>query len=401
MGKNESKPRKINEKKITLNSKIKKDFNCPLCNKKFTGSMTYLQLNQHLYRCGNIRSKPGTSLNLKLKKNFSFSNIDSKSISQTNRENRRYNNGSAIFKYQTIDFNRNIKLYTNSTKNNGSKSNRIYNNINFHENKIKTNNKNIDMKKEEKEDNINIFDSYSPPHTLEGSFDERYNKLREYFELKKKQMNQNIIIKGQNIKKLLYKIKECNLYLNSTFIIDNKNKFTLNDMAMKYFDLMIENSKIDVINGISIAISFNNKIDFELFGYILAILLIYKEIKIKYKLPQLLCKLLINEKLSLNDIQYENKELYEYLIKIKKEDDFSELDIYFVCDGDNLIINGDQIKVDENNIEEYFDKMIEYEIQKYKKEINKMKDSVFQFVPKNYILNFTGEELYQIFNKFV
>ena len=118
-------------------------------------------------------------------------------------------------------------------------------------------------------------------------------------------------------------------------------------------------------------------------------------------MPQLLCKLLNNEKLTLNDIQYENKELYEYLIKIKKEDDFSELDIYFVCDGDNLILNGNNIKVDENNIEEYLDKMIEYEIQKYKKEINEIQDSVFQFVPKNYIFNFTGEELYQIVNKFV
>ena len=170
---------------------------------------------------------------------------------------------------------------------------------------------------------------------------------------------------------------------------------------MKYFELMIEKNKINVINGKSLAISFKNKIDFELLGYILAILLIYQECKIKYKLPQLLCKLLINEKLTLNDVQYENKELYEYLIKIKKEEDFSELDIYFICDGVDLILNGNTIKVDENNIEEYFDKMIEYEIQKYIKEINKMKDSVFQFVPKNYILNFTGEELYQIVNKFV
>ena len=398
MGKTESKSRKINEKKITLSSRIKKDFNCPLCNKKFTGSMTYLQLNQHLFRCGNIRSKPATSLNLKLKKYFSFSNIDSKHISESNRENNRYN-GSAIFKDQKIDNKNNIKLYINSNKNyNNSKSHRIFNNINYNEYIIKKNNISIDMKKE---GDINNFNSYSPPHTLEGTFEERYNKLREYFELKKKQMNQNITINGQNIKKLLYKIKECNLYLKSIFIINNENKFTLNDMVMKYFELMIENNKISIINGKSIASSFKNKIDFELLGYILAILLIYKEIKIKYKLPQLLCKLLINEKLTLNDMQYENKELYEYLIKIRKEDDFSGLDIYFTCNGDDLILNGNQIKVDENNIEDYFDKMIEYEIQKYKKEINKMKDSVFQFVPKNYILNFTGEELYQIVNKFV
>ena len=394
MGTTESKPRKVNEKKITLSSKILKEFNCPLCNKKFTGSMTYLQLNQHLFRCGNIRAKPGISLNLKLSKNFSFSNNDSKYISDTNRENRRYNR-SGIFKDQN---NKHFKLYMNSNNiYHSSKSNRIYCDISFNENKIKNDNKNISIEKED----MNNFNSYSQPQTLEGTFDERYNKLREYFELKKKQMNQNITINGQNIKKLLYKIKECNLYLKSTFILDNQNKFTLNDMAMKYFELMIEKNKINVINGKSLAISFKNKIDFELLGYILAILLIYKEIKIKYKLPQLLCKLLINEKLTLNDVQYENKELYEYLIKIKKEEDYSELEIYFVCDGVDLILNGNTIKVDENNFEEYFDKMIEFEIQKYTKEINKMRDSVFQFIPKNYILNFTGEELYQIVNKFV
>jgi hypothetical protein len=145
-----------------------------------------------------------------------------------------------------------------------------------------------------------------------------------------------------------------------------------------------------------------SKLDFELLGYILAILIIYDDCKIKYKLPQLLCKLLIKEKLSLNDMQYENKDLYDNLIKIKNENDLSELDdIYFICEGNDLIIDGNKIKVDENNIEEYIDKMINYEILKYKKEITLMQDSVFQFVPKNYIINFTGEELYRIMNKFV
>ena len=172
-------------------------------------------------------------------------------------------------------------------------------------------------------------------------------------------------------------------------------------MVNKYFELMIEKNKINVINGKSIAISLKNNIDYELMGYILAILLIYPEYKIKYKLPNLICKLLINEKIDLNDIQYENKELYDKLIKIKREDDFSELEIYFIYDGDELISDGDKIKVDENNIEDYINKMIEYEIKKYKKEIEKIQDSVFQFVPKNYIFNFTGTELYQIINKFV
>ena len=40
-------------------------------------------------------------------------------------------------------------------------------------------------------------------------------------------------------------------------------------------------------------------------------------------------------------MQYENKELYDNLIKIKNENDLSELDdIYFICEGNDLIIDG-------------------------------------------------------------
>ena len=382
MGKTESKQRKANENKITLSSKIQRDFNCPLCSKKFTGNMTYLQLNQHLFRCGNIRSRPSPSLNINIKNNFSFNNSDLKNISDIYRDKKF--NGSISYKDQRIFDNNNINL--NYKKNIKKLYNHKYNEI-----------------KNEKNNENEEFFSHSPPKTLIGSFDKRYNNLKEYFELKRKQMNQSITINGPTIKKLLYKIKDCNLYLKSTFITDEEkdNKLSLKDMVMKYFELMIEQNKINIINGKSIAVSLNNNIDFELLGYILAILLIYQEYKINYKLPQLICKLLNNEKIILNDLQYENKDLYDKLIKIKKEDDLSELNLYFICDGNDLTINGSNIKVDENNIEEYIEKMIDYEIHKYQKEIKKIQDSVFQFVPKNYIFNFTGEELYQIINKFV
>ena len=103
----------------------------------------------------------------------------------------------------------------------------------------------------------------------------------------------------------------------------------------------------------------------------------------------------------MNDIRYENKSLYDYLIKLKnKNDDFS-LNLHFNYQGFELIPNGNKIKVDENNFEEYVEKVIEYEINKYIKKINIIKDSVFRYIPKSYLTNFKGEELYQIFNKLV
>jgi hypothetical protein len=392
MGKSESK-HKI-ENKVTISSRIQRDFICPLCNKKFTGNMTYQQLNQHLYRCGNINSKDGESMNCKLRKDFSFNNLEIKNLSETNRDKNKFNFRIGI-KEQKIE---NLKL--SNGKNKYANSRIINSNYILDENPVNLNENNNDNNA-----NKNLMEEYfiKNPQPLEGTFEERYNNLKEYFELKKKQMNQSVTINAENLKKLLFKIKDCNLYLKSTFLIDEeKNKFSLNDMVIKYFELMIEKKKIGIINGKSIAISLKSKLDFELLGYILAILIIYDDCKIKYKLPQLLCKLLIKEKLSLNDMQYENKDLYDNLIKIKNENDLSELDdIYFICEGYDLIIDGSKIKVDENNIEEYIDKMINYEILKYKKEITLMQDSVFQFVPKNYIINFTGEELYRIMNKFV
>ena len=392
MGKSESK-HKI-ENKVTISSRIQRDFICPLCNKKFTGNMTYQQLNQHLYRCGNINSKDGESMNCKLRKDFSFNNLEIKNLSETNRDKNRFNFRIGI-KEQKIE---NLKL--SNGKNKYPNSRIINSNYILDENPVNLNENNNDNNA-----NKNLMEEYfiQNPQPLEGSFEERYNNLKEYFELKKKQMNQSVTINAENLKKLLFKIKDCNLYLKSTFVIDEENnKYSLNDMVIKYFELMIEKKKIGIINGKSIAISLKSKLDFELLGYILAILIIYDDCKIKYKLPQLLCKLLIKEKLSLNDMQYENKDLYDNLIKIKNENDLSELDdIYFICEGYDLIIDGSKIKVDENNIEEYIDKMINYEILKYKKEITLMQDSVFQFVPKNYIINFTGEELYRIMNKFV
>ena len=118
-----------------------------------------------------------------------------------------------------------------------------------------------------------------------------------------------------------------------------------------------------------------------------------------YKLPKLICKLLINEKICLNDIQYENKLIYDFLTEIKNKNDFSNLNLYFYYEGNYLIPNGNKIKVDEYNLEEYINKMVEFEINKHLKKIDIIKDSMFRYIPKNYIMNFKGEELYQIFNR--
>ena len=87
-------------------------------------------------------------------------------------------------------------------------------------------------------------------------------------------------------------LKEINIYYNVIFIYhkkeDEKKKYSLHFLINKYIKTMTKLNIFEIIN-VSFSFPFNNKeIDFEMIGIILAILLIYAEIKIKYKFPLIL-----------------------------------------------------------------------------------------------------------------
>ena len=374
MGTSESRNKKLGNQ-LSISSKIKEEFNCPLCNKKFTENMTFIQLNQHLKRCGNIH-------NYSSKNARSFRRID---LSFDNDRNKKIQNNNNIIKTP-------IRRYGSIILEEISKNKKI--DFIFSEEKSLEKIISINDKKKRGYNKVKII----------GTFEERINQMSEYLNLKKSQYKAEFIIKGENIFQLLEQLKNISIYQKIVLILktkENEKKLNLNDLIFQYFDLMIKSKYIEIINGKTIALSFRNKIDYELLGYILAILLIYPDIKINYKLPKLICKILINEKLSLNDIQYENESFYDYILKLKNKNDFSKLDLYFNYEGYDLVPNGNEIKVDEYNFEEYIDKMIEYETNKYIKKINIIRDSVFRYIPKSYIMNFKGDELYQIFNRLI
>lgn len=374
MGKSESKPKKeVN--KLSVGSKINQVFDCPYCNKKFAENMTYDQLNQHLKNCG-------------LKQIQSFQNINStEKIGFSCDENLYINTKNKNKKIQ-----RRTRKYSSLILKEISKNNKINCNL-----ILAKSNDDIIFKSGKKEE--------KNKKKIIGTFDERYNQMLEYFTSKKNQFKTSLQIKGENILQILSELKNNSIYQNIIAIIQKKEeqkKYTITELVYQYFDYEIKHKRIEIINGKTISFSFRHKkIDFEIFGYILAILLIYTECKINYKMPHLICKLILNEKLDLNDIQYENKALYDYLFKLKNGNDFSELNIYFNYEGNDLILNGNKIKVNEYNCEIYIDRMIEYEINKYKKEIDIMKGSLFNYVPNNFLMNFKGEELYRIFNRLV
>ena len=155
MGKSESKPKKETNN-LSVKSKINQEIICPYCDKKFQGNMTYTQLNQHLKRCE--------------KYNKSYKNINSKEKIGFSCDEYIYNNA----KNNNNKIKNKIRKFSSLILKEIKKNNEINHNLNF----TKSNDDAILQieKKEEKKEKKII-----------GTFDERYNKMLEYFALKKNQ----------------------------------------------------------------------------------------------------------------------------------------------------------------------------------------------------------------------
>ena len=398
MGKIESKL-DIKIKKGT-NSKIKTDITCPICNKLLKGTTTYNQLNDHLKEC-ELELKQAQSERLmqnskvrQIKSNKNITNkkfqemidgnylnnvrIQSKKDDLINSEpyrgtHKKSINSSDISNGNTInDFQ--LVIDYNNTKN-----------PDLYEEKLKN-----DGKKEQ------IMD--------------KYLQLRRFLISKKNLMNYDLNIECNNYKEIFYAIKNCNIYYNTKFILlknlntpeasSKKPKIlNLNDALNKYFSLMVKNKIFNVIKD-TLFFSFENKkIDYEMIGIILSILFIYPEIQLRYKLPLILCKLLVNQRLELNDIQFVNNKIYNNLRDLSKDKNINNKGLVYFYEGNELLIDGKNIKVNSKNVCDYIEKLINYEIRKYKNEINIIKTNLFQFIPKKYVFYFNGEELYRILNR--
>ena len=112
MGTSDSRTKK-HEKKLTISSKIAQEFNCPLCNKKFTGKTTFIQLNKHLKKCDKAQK------NLKSTKRIGLSFDDntnqiSNEIKGSIRKYRKYS--SVILK----EISKNMKIDNFFMKENSS-----------------------------------------------------------------------------------------------------------------------------------------------------------------------------------------------------------------------------------------------------------------------------------------
>jgi len=357
----------IESNKTSIFSKVDEDIKCPLCQRTLSKGTTYIELNFHLYYCD--------------KKKISRSNSDFVNcnfIAQKDSQN-----------IIPIKYNSDTKISKNILK----EDDMIKNTVNDLQLAIDYNE--IEDMYEEEIKNIN--------KNINGN--EKYFELRNFINRKKSQMNYNMTIKSNSYTKLFKSLKEINLYFDIKLIYEKKNKVekicSLNYILDKYIRIMVKFQIYEIVYEENIlSFSFRNKnVDFEMIGIILTILFIYPEIKIKYKFPMILFKMILNQKLSLDDIKYENKKLYNKLITLINFRNVSELNLYYTYNDNELILGGSNIKIDENNLYDYIEKVVNFEMNKYKKKINIIKTIIFQFIPKKFILSFNAEQLDKIINK--
>ena len=398
MGKVESKQEIKLQKSI--DRQIKSEIVCPLCNKLLKGNMTFNELNNHLKECGcqlkDIKNEKNNRKNLS-DHNIKYINmLDSNYLNNKIKTNSKRKSTSKIEDTINSEPQRGTQIKNNMNSSDISNANTI----NDFQLVIDYNNtKNPDLYEEK------LINDAKKEKVID-----KYSQLRKFLLNKKNLMNYDLNIKSNNYKEIFLSLKNCNVYYNLKFILlknTNPNSSTqkkpkilnLNTVLNKYFEIMIKNNIFNLIND-TLYFSFDSKkVDYEMLGIIVSILFIYPEIKLNYKLPLVFCKILVNQRLELDDIKYTNSNLYNNLYILSKDKNIEKRGLVYYYEGNELLIDGKNIKVNSSNVCDYIEKLINYKLRNYKNEINIIKNNLFQFIPKKYIFYFNGEDIYHIINR--
>ena len=98
---------------------------------------------------------------------------------------------------------------------------------------------------------------------------------------------------------------------------------------------------------------------------------------------------MVNQNLELSDIQNINDKLYKELSDLSKDKNINEKGLVYFYEGNELLIDGKNIKVDSNNVYDYIEKIINYENGKNKEKSKIIKSNLFNLIPKKYITYLT------------
>ena len=118
-------------------------------------------------------------------------------------------------------------------------------------------------------------------------------------------------------------------------------------------------------------------------------------------------KIILDEPVEIEDLVFIDTEIYHSIKKLQNLNDFSNLELYFAenekdengnINNVNLILEGSNIPVTKENMLYYFQKKIEYIMNKDRIYINHIKKSIFSYIPEFLIKIFSANELELILN---
>ena len=118
-------------------------------------------------------------------------------------------------------------------------------------------------------------------------------------------------------------------------------------------------------------------------------------------------KIILDEPVEIEDLVFIDTEIYHSIKKLQNLNDFSNLELYFAenekdengnVNNVNLILEGSNIPVTKENMLYYFQKKIEYIMNKDRIYINHIKKSIFSYIPESLIKIFSANELELILN---
>ena len=350
MGQSPSKKGK-KKKRIILSDTIEEDIKCPFCSIIIKSNYNYNQLNEHLQECGNKYY----DLNSIEKCDLYLQNEDQSLNQLILSEIDIYRNNSRINKKQDIDFNEKIgELHSEINKKKisweeGAEQLNINRNHILKESLIQIN-------------DINIFKEWKVNFIGETNYDAG-GIMREWF---------TTLFQTLEEEKL-------NLFIPSetdafSYIINPLLK--RNNTNFKYFSLIGKLIAKALIDNITVNICFN----------------------------KLIYKMILQEQIEINELVFIDKPLYDSLQNLKNVD-LTDLEIYYninMKDVNNNVhsfdIKSNGINIHVRDIDDYINKRIDFMTSLYEPFIKRIRDSLFNIIPKEVIQSFTSDQLELLIN---
>ena len=341
----------MKKKREILNGVVKDTIICPFCSTQINSNYNYDQLNNHLQECGNKYYNLDSSQICDIYLTKDDPNINQIILKEINL----YRNNTRINKSENIDFNTKIEeLHKEIGKKKISwEEGAEYLNIN-RMNIIKESLKQID--------NINIFKEWKINFIGETNYDAG-GIMREWF---------TTLFKSLEDEKL-------NLFIKSetdTFSYIINPLLKRNDNNYKYFSLIGKLIAKALIDNITVNICFN----------------------------KLMYKMILQEEIKIDELVFINKPLYNSIENLKNFDCI-DLGLYYnieLKDINNNIhtfdMKNDGINIQVRDINDYINKRIDFMTTLYEPFIKRIRDSLFDIIPKEVIQKFTSDQLELIIN---